>query len=162
MSKITTGLMSSETCHWGTPRPLFERLNKEFGFTVDVCASDGEEMMARHFNPEMDGLKQNWDKEVAWMNPPYGKEIIHWAKKAAESKGIVVALVPARTDTKWFQNYCMRAKEIRFVAGRLKFNGAKGGSAPFPSAIVIWDGSERAGMPTLGESISAREVQEKV
>ena len=112
-SRITKGLMSSNTCHWGTPLPLFQMLDKEFGFTVDVCASDGEEMIKNHFNPEMDGLKQNWDYEVAWMNPPYGKEIIKWVKKASETKGTVVALVPARTDTKWFQDYCMRAREIR-------------------------------------------------
>ena len=153
---ITSGMMSSNTVHWGTPKHIFNQLDDEFHFTVDVCASDGEEMMSRHFNPEMDGLKQDWDGEVAWMNPPYGKEIGKWTEKASKSKGVVVALVPARTDTKWFQDHCMKAREIRFIKGRLKFTGCAVGSAPFPSCIVIWDGIERE-VPILGKSIDAKE-----
>jgi len=73
------------------------------------------------------------------MNPPYGREIGKWVKKAyesAQSGATVVCLVPARTDTAWWHDYCAKG-EIRFVRGRLKFGGSKN-SAPFPSAVVIF------------------------
>ena len=83
---------------------------------------------------------------VVWCNPPYGREIGLWVKKAYESAhesgGIVVMLIPARTDTKWFHDYVLHRAEIRFIAGRLKFGGAKN-SAPFPSMVVIFRGAGR-------------------
>lgn len=136
---ITKGMMSSKTDLWATPQETFDKLNEEFGFTLDVCATDENHKCARYFTKETDGLKQKWDGKV-WMNPPYGREIINWIKKAYESAlagAVVVCLVPARTDTAWFQ-YCWKASEIRFVKGRLKFGGSKE-SAPFPSAIVVFD-----------------------
>ena len=137
---ITTGLMSSLTEMWGTPKSLFDKLDEEFHFDCDVCASDGMEMVKHHYNPQMDGLKQDWSKNKSnWMNPPYGRVIPDWMKKACESNANVVCLIPARTDTKWWHDYVMgKAVEVRFVAGRLKFNGEKNGSAPFPSAIVVY------------------------
>ncbi|MGD7664880.1 DNA N-6-adenine-methyltransferase [Brevibacillus laterosporus] len=86
--------------------------------------------------------------KVCWMNPPYGKEIGKWVKKAFEeaSKGAtVVCLLPARTDTKWWHEYCMKG-EIRLVKGRLKF-GDSNNSAPFPSAVIIF--GEQAQINTL-------------
>ena len=76
--------------------------------------------------------------EVCWMNPPYGREIGKWVEKAYKSNAVVVCLVPARTDTKWWHEFCMKSKEIRLVQGRLKFGGSKN-SAPFPSAVVVFD-----------------------
>ena len=73
------------------------------------------------------------------MNPPYGREIKHWMKKASEADATVVCLVPARTDTAWWHDYVMRANEIRYIRGRLKFGGSKN-SAPFPSAVIIYRG----------------------
>jgi site-specific DNA-methyltransferase (adenine-specific) len=73
------------------------------------------------------------------MNPPYGREIGKWMKKAVEEwkrGNTVVCLVPARTDTAWWHDYAIKG-EIRFIRGRLKFGGGKS-SAPFPSAIVIF------------------------
>ena len=93
---------------------------------------------------KQDGLQQNWTG-MCWMNPPYGKEIGKWLKKAYESSingAIVVCLIPARTDTAWWHDYVMKGK-IRFIRGRLKFGGNKN-SAPFPSAIVVFSGKEVA------------------
>ena len=84
----------------------------------------------------MDGLKQEW-VGVCWCNPPYGRGIGKWMKKAAEASAIVVCLVPARTDTKWFHEWVLNRAEIRFIRGRLHFNGSKN-SAPFPSMLVIY------------------------
>jgi site-specific DNA-methyltransferase (adenine-specific) len=74
------------------------------------------------------------------MNPPYGKNIIHWVKKAyyESTRGaLVVCLIPSRTDTKWWHDYVMKSSEIRLISGRLNFGNQKQ-SAPFPSCIVIF------------------------
>lgn len=76
-----------------------------------------------------------------FCNPPYGREIGKWVEKAyqtnKESGDLVVMLLPARTDTKWFHDFIYKKAEIRFVKGRLKFGGSKSG-APFPSMVVIY------------------------
>ena len=131
-------LFSSKSTEWGAPKALFDSLNKEFGFTCDVCATADNAKCVNYFSKEEDGLSQDWEG-VCFMNPPYGKEIGKWVRKAYESGKdgtIVVCLVPARTDTKWFQDYCLKG-EVRFIRGRLTFEGAKN-PAPFPSAIVIF------------------------
>ncbi|HWR31370.1 MAG TPA: DNA N-6-adenine-methyltransferase [Negativicutes bacterium] len=129
---------SSESPEWETPQPFFNALNEIFGFTVDVCATKDNAKCQRYFTPEQNGLAHEW-KGVCWMNPPYGREIGKWVKKAYESSqagATVVCLLPARTDTSWFQDYCMKG-EIRFLRGRLKFGGSKN-NAPFPNAIVVF------------------------
>lgn len=130
---------SSKTSVWETPKDLFEKLDLEFGFTLDVCALPENAKCERFFTPEKDGLKQDW-KGVCWMNPPYGREIGEWVKKAFQASiygATVVCLLPARTDTAWWHAYVLEATEIRFLKGRLRFVGAKS-SAPFPSAIVVF------------------------
>jgi phage N-6-adenine-methyltransferase len=130
---------SSQTDQWATPQYLFDELNARFGFTLDVCALPENAKCPRFFTPDMDGLSQSWLGEVCWMNPPYGREIGLWVQKAWESSqygSIVVCLLPARTDTRWWHEYCMRG-DITFIRGRLKFGDAKN-SAPFPSAIVLF------------------------
>lgn len=137
---------SSKTTEWGTPKWLFDQLNEEFHFTIDVCASHGRQMVERYWDPETDGLKQRWYGETCWMNPPYGREIKHWVEKARRAvqvgRATVVGLLPARTDTAWWHDHIIGASaEVRFLRGRLKFLDAKGVErhpAPFPSAIVIW------------------------
>lgn len=129
---------SSKTSEWETPQDFFDLLNSEFHFELDVCAKPENAKCPRYFTPEEDGLKQKWTG-VCWMNPPYGREIGRWVKKAYESAqegATVVCLLPARTDTSWWHDYCMKG-EIRFIRGRLKFGGAKH-PAPFPSAVVIF------------------------
>ncbi|HXH35235.1 MAG TPA: DNA N-6-adenine-methyltransferase [Plantibacter sp.] len=129
---------SSETDDWATPQDLFDLLHREFGFALDVCASDGNAKCGSYYTREQDGLAQPWTG-VCWMNPPYGTEIGAWVKKAAESAqagATVVCLVPARVDTAWWWDYC-RFGEVRFLRGRLRFGGGDTG-APFPSAVVVF------------------------
>ena len=125
-----------------TPQDFFDKLNVEFGFDVDVCATSDNAKCETYFTKNDDGLSQTWNG-VIWMNPPYGREIGRWMKKADESARLgatVVCLVPARTDTNWWHDYAM-PHEIRFIKGRLKFGDAKN-SAPFPSAVIVMGAKE--------------------
>lgn len=129
---------SSKTHLWETPQEFFDALHREFNFELDVCAISENAKCSRFFSPTDDGLKQPW-RGVCWMNPPYGREIQHWVRKAYESSlqgATVVCLLPARTDTRWWHDFCGKA-ETRFVKGRLKFGGVKD-NAPFPNAVVIF------------------------
>lgn len=131
---------SSRTDEWETPQAFFDSLQDVFGMTTDVCALPHNAKCERYFSPEQDGLQQEWTG-VCWMNPPYGRGIGDWMRKAYESSlagATVVCLVPARTDTAWWHNYAVRG-EVRFLRGRLKFGNAKTG-APFPSALIIFRG----------------------
>lgn len=133
-------MFSSKTCEWETPQAFFDALNDEFHFELDVCATDENAKCPQYFTEEQDGLSQRWYGRC-WMNPPYGREIGKWVRKAYESVvtgecQLVCCLLPARTDTAWWHGYCIKGK-IRFVRGRLKFGGSKN-SAPFPSAVVIF------------------------
>lgn len=129
---------SSATDLWSTPQAFYDRLDTEFVFTLDPCATDDNHKTDRYFTIKDDGLSQSWDNEVVFMNPPYGRVIGDWMKKASEANAIVVCLIPARTDTRWWHDYVIgRADEIRFIRGRLKF-GNQVNSAPFPSAVVIY------------------------
>lgn len=140
---ISETLYSSRSEEWATPQEFYGRLDKEFGFDTDVCATPENAKCERYFTKEDDGLSQDWgDKN--WCNPPYGKDIAKWMQKAYEEsqKGkLVVCLVHSRTDTRWFHNWVYGKAELRFVKGRLKFGGSKY-SAPFPSLIVIYKPKE--------------------
>lgn len=141
---INDGLFTSNTDMWATPQNFFDRLNEEFNFELDVCATSDNAKCVKYFSPEDDGLQQEW-QGVCWMNPPYGRAIGHWVKKAFESSlngATVVCLLPSRTDTKWWHDFCMLG-EIRLVRGRLKFGDGKN-SAPFPSAVVIFGPNAKA------------------
>ena len=129
---------SSQTDLWATPQVFFDELHAEFGFTLDPCALPSNAKCEQFFTREIDGLKQNWGGHIVFMNPPYGREIGKWVEKAATcGADIVVGLLPARTDTKWFHEHIYNKAEVRFVKGRLKFGGAMN-SAPFPSMVVVW------------------------
>lgn len=135
---INKGLFTPNTDLCATPQDFFDKLNEEFNFELDVCANDENAKCERYFTETEDGLKQDW-KGVCWMNPPYGRVIGDWVKKAYESSlegSTVVCLLPSRTDTRWWHDYCMKG-EIRLIKGRLKF-GDSTNSAPFPSAVVIF------------------------
>jgi phage N-6-adenine-methyltransferase len=130
---------SSATDLWATPQDFFDKHNAIYGFTLDVCATADNAKCARYFTEADDGLAQPWHG-VCWMNPPYGRTIGQWMKKAYESSltgATVVCLVPSRTDTRWWHDYAMKG-QIEFIRGRLKFGDAKN-SAPFPSALVIFN-----------------------
>jgi site-specific DNA-methyltransferase (adenine-specific) len=135
---------SSESDDHGTPQDFFDTLNAEFRFGLDVCAAPHNCKVARYFDKDDNGLKQDWrvfPREAIWCNPPYGDEIVHWCRKAYMTWKLnnetVVMLLPARTDTHWFQTYILPYAELRFVAGRLKFEGSETG-APFPSVVAIF------------------------
>lgn len=136
-------MFSSEDMTWATPQDFFDKLDKEFNFTLDPCCVPETAKCDTYFTPKEDGLKQSWGGYTVFMNPPYGRAIGDWLKKAYEESLTqdtrVVCLIPSRTDTKYWHDYCMKASEIRFVKGRLKFGDSKN-SAPFPSAIVVFNG----------------------
>ena len=136
---ITTGLLTSERGDWETPQEIFSLCDAEFRFDLDVCAKACNAKCARYFTPEIDGLAQEW-RGRCWMNPPYGREIGRWMKKAwlsaQTTADVVVCLVPAMTDTAWWHEWAVRG-EIRFLRKRVRFVGAKS-SAPFPSALVVF------------------------
>jgi site-specific DNA-methyltransferase (adenine-specific) len=132
---------SSKTDKWSTPIDFFNTLDEEFNFTLDPCCLPSSAKCDNYYTEEDDGLIQPWHGRV-FMNPPYGRVIKHWIKKARDEVAcgnaeLVVCLVPSRTDTRWFHDYIYNKAEIRFIKGRLKFGGAKN-SAPFPSMVVIF------------------------
>ena len=141
MSKfLNDGLFTSNSNEWETPKDLFDMLDAEFHFTLDVCSTDENAKCLKHYTKEQDGLKQDWTGETVWCNPPYGKGMDAWCRKCLEHSiggGTAVMLIPARTDTKAFHDYIYGKAEIRFIRGRLRFGGSKK-SAPFPSMVVIF------------------------
>ena len=154
----TATMFSTGKDDWQTPPELFGQLNREFRFTLDLAANETNHKCNRWIGPGSPIAEDllNYeiaDGEVCWMNPPYSKgqqvEFIHTAANHAAGKRVtVVALLPARTDTRAFHWYIWNAeenkprvwvREVRFLPGRLKFVGAAHG-APFPSMIVIFRG----------------------
>lgn len=132
-------LFSSASSEWETPQDLFDQLNDEFHFDVDTAATPQNAKCEIYYTASDDGLSESW-RGVCWCNPPYGRDVGKWVAKAAESAkdgAMVVMLLPARTDTRWFHDYIYHRAEIRFIRGRLKFGGSKN-SAPFPSMVVIF------------------------
>ncbi len=130
---------SSATDQWATPQDTFDKLNKIFNFETDVCADQHNTKCENFYTESDNGLLQEW-RGVCWMNPPYGRGIGDWLKKAydscKENNATVVCLIPARTDTRWWHDYCVHG-EVFLLKGRLKFGGAKN-CAPFPSAVVVF------------------------
>lgn len=138
----TAAMFSSTTNEWETPQDFFDKLNEEFNFTLDPCATPENAKCKKYYTVKEDGLKQDWQGETVFCNPPYGKAIKNWVKKCYEESRkpntTVVMFIPARTDTTYFHEYIYKkAKEIRFVRGRLKFGNCKE-NAPFPSMVVVF------------------------
>jgi phage N-6-adenine-methyltransferase len=138
---VTTNpaLLSSKSDNWPTDPKVFQYFNDEFQFTTDVCADDDNAKCSTYFTKYINGLIQPWTG-VCWMNPPYGRTIGLWMQKAYEESRqgcTVVCLVPARTDTRWWQDYVPFASEVRFFKGRLRFGNGQY-PAPFPSALVVF------------------------
>lgn len=131
---------SSKSTEWPTPVRFFQTLDDEFNFTLDPCATHENAKCSRYFTYSDNGLAQDWSNERVFCNPPYGQAISDWAKKCHQESlngALVVLLVPARTDTRWFHDWVFGKSEIRFVKGRLKFGDGKG-SAPFASILAIY------------------------
>ena len=129
MSRLNRGLFTSLRGDWRTPKALYQVLDAEFSFDFDPCP----------VKPNFNGLESKWGT-TNFVNPPYGRDIRKWIQKGYEESlegKLVVFLLPSRTDTRWWHEYVMKADEIRFIRGRLKFDDQKN-SAPFPSAIAIF------------------------
>lgn len=134
-------MFSSKNQSWETPKEIFEELNKDFSFTLDPCCTDKTAKCTKYYTEKEDGLKQDWSKDIVFVNPPYGKDISKWILKCYEESlrgATIVLLIPSRTDTKYQHNIIFEySKVICFIQGRLKFGNSKN-SAPFPSQLVIF------------------------
>lgn len=165
---IAPALYSSATVEWETPSQLFETLDAEFNFTLDVCATSANAKCPHFYSAADDGLSMPWEG-TCWLNPPYGREVRKWLEKAtveAVRGATVVALLPSRTDTRWWHEYVEPILagrvpgEVRFFKGRLRFGGAKH-SAPFPSALVVFapppDGAAWVGSEGVTRAVPAED-----
>lgn len=118
-------LFSSVSTHWATPTDVYTNLDAEFHFNFDPCPLYGA-----------GGLTADWAGKRVYCNPPYGRGVDQWLMKRWGSE-LCVYLLPSRTDTKWWHEHAMKADEIRFLKGRLKFGDSKN-SAPFPSVVLVY------------------------
>lgn len=146
-------MFSSNRDDWETPQDFFDKLNTQYHFTLDPCSSNTNAKCPKHYTEQDNGLEQDWGGEIVFCNPPYsrkgGQDL--WVKKCYEESlkpnTTVVALLPARTDTKRFHQYILGKAEIIWIEGRLVFEidgkpilDKKGRPqpAPFPSMVCIW------------------------
>jgi phage N-6-adenine-methyltransferase len=141
----------SESDNWPTRPELFAELDAKFHFTLDACATAENAKCARYFTAQEDGLAQLWTGRV-WCNPPYGRGIDKWIRKAWESvqRGeaeLVALLIPSRTDAYWWHEWCLQG-EIKYFERRLRFGDGKY-SAPFPSALVVFRNADSVTKPAL-------------
>lgn len=137
---------TSDKDDWETPQALFDELNAEYHFELDAAASDNNHKLDRYYTSQDNALLQKWGGNT-FVNPPYGRHIGDWVAKAYQESirddtRSIVMLIPARTDTRYWHKYIFPHADIKFLKGRLKFevDGVAGGSAPFPSAIVVFRG----------------------
>lgn len=146
MARFDANRFRTEKQTWETPDGLFNMLNNEFNFDIDVASNNLNKKCNDTIDETVNALSVDW-KGTCWLNPPYGgsgaNSLKNWVKKAFDESRrgcVVVILIPARTNTEWWHKYCMKAKEIRFIKGRPKFKGCKHG-LPQPLAIVVFDGN---------------------
>lgn len=139
---MNPGLYSSDDDSWATPQDIYDKLNKLFGpFDLDPAASHDNHKCEKYYTRLDNGLRQSWEGRSVFLNPPYGRDIIKWMRKCAAERyttKIICALIPGRTDTRWFQTFVLgSADELYFVRGRIKFEDAYS-SAPFPSIVAVY------------------------
>lgn len=146
---------------WETPPGLFAELDREFEFTLDPCATTANAKCSRFFTESDNGLNQDWGTERVFMNPPYGREVYAWTRKArlaAQSGATVVGLLPASTDLAWWHDDVVAARaEVRYIRGRVRFltGGPYRASGFFASVIVVWRPIVERAKYALAESILA-------
>jgi len=159
MGKLTKNRFASSTTERETPQWLFDKLNEEFEFTLDPCATSENTKCEKFYTSEQDGLKQSWSNEVVYVNPPYGREVPKWLKKGireCDNDTTSVFLIPARTNTHWFHELVIeQAHELRFIRGRPKFGDMKYG-LPFPLVIVVYYPWDRDRYPKVKSFRSSR------
>lgn len=139
---LQKAMVSSKSNEWVTPQWLFDKLNREFGFTLDPCATPQNAKCARFYTKDNDGLGHSWANEVVFVNPPYGGNTDRWLRKAWQeslNNAVVVCLLVSSTDRSYWHDYIFPyASQIRWIRGRLRFSDASS-TAPFASAIIIFD-----------------------
>lgn len=138
---MTKGLTSTGNIVAETPKYLFDKISSIFNFSLDVCALPENAKCENYYTPKDDGLSKPWRGGV-WCNPPYGREISSWVKKAYEESqkeynSFVLMLLPARTDTKWWWDWVQGKATLFFIKGRVKFGDHNVG-APFPSVLALY------------------------
>lgn len=137
---VSKVLFSSNCDNWSTPDTLFQDLDQEFNFNLDVCADITNHKCVNYFDIKSNGLSKSWRGYRVFCNPPYSN-IKEWVKKCYfENKYhdvFICLLIPSRTDTSYFHDYIYHNAELRFIRGRLHFNNSKS-SAPFPSMLCIF------------------------
>lgn len=148
MKTRNNGRYNGNGREWATPPEVFNPLHQEFGFTLDVCATAANAKCARFFDEATNGLLQEWGRSTCWMNPPYGREIYAWTRKAREEAArgaIVVGLLPASTDLAWWHEDVVGYADVRYLRGRVRFltDGPYRASGFFPSVVVVWYGRTR-------------------
>ena len=139
--KMTSGMTATGNIVASTPKEFFDRLSNVFNFTLDVCALPENAKCKDYYTPDDDGLSKPGRGGV-WCNPPYGREISSWVKKAYEESqkeynSFVLMLLPARTDTRWWWEYVQGKATLFFIKGRVKFGDHNVG-APFPSVLALY------------------------
>tara|TARA_R110000824_G_scaffold356764_1_gene544026 strand:- start:68 stop:565 length:498 start_codon:yes stop_codon:yes gene_type:complete len=155
-------MFSSASSEWETPQYFYDRLNDIYQFDLDPCCTSESAKCEKYFTLNENGLEQDWSGRRVFMNPPYGRQISKWIKKAHDEgekrDTTVVCLIPSRTDTKYWHEYCMKADEIYFIKGRLKFQMKdNNNAAPFPSVVVVFRGPPVLGMARHLVRVSAME-----
>lgn len=141
--------------NWCTPQFVFDYFDNKYSFTLDVAADKSNAKTFFYCDVFSDGLKAKWFGRV-WCNPPYGRSIGKWVKKAYESSCTSCLLIPAWTDTAWFHDYILGKAKIIFLQGRIAFEGASA-PAPFPSMVVIF----HDGPPSI-DRLSIEDMKEAV
>ena len=159
---VSKVLFSSNKSDWETPPELFDKLDKEFHFDLDICATNQNTKCVRFLSANALHPEVGWkvlSNRAIFMNPPYGRQVGQWVRKAYEEsrKGAtVVCLLPSRTDVEWWHDFVIAGKaEVRFLRGRVRFlldGVAMKAGAPFPSAVVIFRPPEEAENESVGSS----------
>ena len=131
---------SNKSVEWSTPADLYNELDQEFHFEYDLCATPQNAKAEKYYTKKEDGLKQEW-KGTCFANPPYGRGLNQWVEKAYNTamsgEATTVMLLPVRSDTAWFHDFCLKSNDIRYIRGRLKFSDSQS-SAPFSSMVVTF------------------------
>jgi phage N-6-adenine-methyltransferase len=128
---------------WATPPEVFDPLHAEFDFTLDPCATPETAKCSKFFTEAENGLEQSWSGHRVFMNPPYGREVYAWTRKAAleqQAGALIVGLLPASTDLAWWHDDVIGRAEVRYLRGRVRFltDGPYRASGFFASVVTIW------------------------
>lgn len=147
---------TEERDDWATPRSLISRLEAEFGrFDLDVCASLKNRVCEKFFDKDQNGLEQDWQGSLVWVNPPYSQknEFIEKAHREAQKGTKIIILFPAFTETKWFSDLKAKSDWLLFLTGRLVFNEhAQKETAKFSNVLAFFN-IEKTELADLGWTV---------